>query len=69
MLVYISTTGEAFCLLIITPDLITRNVFRDSIEEDMELKVHVNRSSYVNVKSFKVIDMICLFLRSKITGK
>jgi hypothetical protein len=69
MLAYISATREAFCLLIITPDLITRNVFRDGIEEDMELKVHVNHSSYVNVKIFKIIDVICLFLRSKVTGK
>jgi hypothetical protein len=69
MLAYISAIREALCFPIITSDLIMRNVFRDGIKENMELKVHVNHSNYVNVKIFKVIDVICLFLRSKVTGK
>jgi hypothetical protein len=69
MLAYISATGEALCFLIITPDPIMRNVFHHGIEEDMKLKVHISRSSCVNVKIFKVIDVICLFLQSKVTSK
>jgi hypothetical protein len=69
ILVCINAARETFCSQIVTPDFTTRGVFRDDIEEDVELKLHVSRSGYVDVKFIKVIDVMCLFLRSKVTGK
>jgi hypothetical protein len=38
MLVAINAAGEALCPLIVTSDPITKRVFRDGIEEDVDLK-------------------------------
>jgi hypothetical protein len=52
MLVAINAVGEALCLLIVTSDAVTKRVFRDGIEEDVDLKVHVGRSGYVDAEIF-----------------
>jgi hypothetical protein len=69
MLVYIKAAEETLCSLIVTPDLITRGVFHDGIEEDVELRIHVGRNNYANIQIFNVIDATCFFLRWKILGK
>jgi hypothetical protein len=43
---------ETRCLLIITLNLATRRVFRNDIEEDMQLNVHVGRSGDVDADIF-----------------
>jgi hypothetical protein len=45
MLVCINTGGETLCPLIVTSDPATKWVFRDSIEEDVDLKVHLGHST------------------------
>jgi hypothetical protein len=52
MLVSINAAGEALCPLIVTSDPATKGVFRDGIEEDVDLKVHVGRSAYVDAEIF-----------------
>jgi hypothetical protein len=44
-------------------------VFGDGIKEYMELKDHVRRSGYINIKLVTFIDVMYLFLQSKIIDK
>jgi hypothetical protein len=53
MLVCINAAGEALCPLIVTSDPATMGVFRDDIEEDVDLKVHVGHSAYVDAEIFQ----------------
>jgi hypothetical protein len=48
MLVCINAEGNAPCLLITTADRATLGVFRDGIEENVDLQVHVGWSAYVD---------------------
>jgi hypothetical protein len=52
MLVCINAGGEALCPQIATSDPATKQVFRDGIEEDMDLKVHVGSSADVDAAIF-----------------
>jgi hypothetical protein len=48
MLVCIKTAREALFPLIITSDPATRRMFRDDVEEDVQLNVHVGHSDHVD---------------------
>jgi hypothetical protein len=52
MIVCISAAGDALCPLITTSDRSTLGVFRDGIEENVDLRVHVGGSSYVDKEVF-----------------
>jgi transposase len=52
MLVCINAAGETLCPLVVTTDQSARNVFRDGIEEDVDLQVRVARSAYVDAIIF-----------------
>jgi hypothetical protein len=52
MLVCINAGGEALFPLIVTSDPATKQVFRDPIEEDVDLKVQVGSSAYVDAAIF-----------------
>jgi hypothetical protein len=52
MLVRINAAGEALCPLIVTSDPGTMGVFRDGIEQDVDLKVHAGHSAYVDADIF-----------------
>jgi hypothetical protein len=50
MLVHINAGGEALCLLNVTSDPVTKRVSRDGIEQNVDLKVHIGHSAYVDVQ-------------------
>jgi hypothetical protein len=52
MLICINAAGDAVCPLIATADRATLCVFRDGIEENVDLQVHVGRSVYVDRSMF-----------------
>jgi hypothetical protein len=52
MLVCINAAGETLCLVIIATDRSTLGVFRDGIEENIDLKVHVCQNAYVDAILF-----------------
>jgi hypothetical protein len=52
MLVCINAAGETLCSLIVTTDRSTLGVFRDGIEENVDLKVHVGQSAHVDATLF-----------------
>jgi hypothetical protein len=52
MLVCINAAGETLCPLIVTTDRSARGVFRDGIEENVDLQVHLGTSAYVNAAVF-----------------
>jgi hypothetical protein len=52
MVVCINAAGETLCPLIVTTDRSALGVFRDGIEENIDLKVHVGRSAYVDAHIF-----------------
>jgi hypothetical protein len=52
MLVCINAAGETLCPLIVTTDRSTLGVFRDGIEENVDLKVLVGQSAHVNAILF-----------------
>jgi hypothetical protein len=52
MLVCINAAEETLCRRIVLADQSTLDVFRDGIEENVDLKVHVGQSAYVDVILF-----------------
>jgi hypothetical protein len=52
MLVCIKAAGEAICPVKVTTDDPFREVFRDGIKENPDLKIHVGTSAYVNPEIF-----------------
>jgi hypothetical protein len=52
MLVCINAAGDALCPLIATSDRSTLGVFPDGIEENIDLRVHVSHSSYIDKEVF-----------------
>jgi hypothetical protein len=52
MLVCINAAGETLCLLIVTIDRSTLGLFRDGIEENVDLKGHVGQSARVDAVLF-----------------
>jgi hypothetical protein len=53
MLFCINAAGEILCPLIVASDKSTLGVFRDGIEDGMDLKVHVGKSAYVDAYVFR----------------
>jgi hypothetical protein len=52
MLVCINAAGETLYLMIVATDRSTLGVFRDGIEEKVNVKVHVGQSAYVDAILF-----------------
>jgi hypothetical protein len=50
---YIHTAGDVLCRLIATVDRALFNVFRDRIEENVDLQVHVGRSVILDRSMFR----------------
>jgi hypothetical protein len=69
LLIYINAAWKSSYPLIVTPILTTRGVFRQGIKEDMEFKVHISRSGQIDIKFVIIIDVMCLFLQSKVIGQ
>jgi hypothetical protein len=53
MLVCVNASGETPCPLTVTADRSTTRVFRDGMEEAVDLKVQVARSTYVDATIFR----------------
>jgi hypothetical protein len=52
MLIWLNAAGKAICPLIVTADEHSREVSRNGIEENTDLKIHVGTSAYVNHEIF-----------------
>jgi hypothetical protein len=52
MLIYVSTSGEALCPLIVTMNPVTLGIFQRGVQEGVDAKIRVNSSSYVNADIF-----------------
>jgi hypothetical protein len=52
MLLCINAAGQTLCLLIGTSDRSARGVFRDGIEENVDLKIHAGERAYVEAAVF-----------------
>jgi transposase len=63
LLVCINAAGEMLCPLIVSTDPATNGVFRDGIEEGVDLKVQIARSAYVDANIF------CNYLRDVMIPK
>jgi transposase len=63
LLVCINAAGEMLCPLIISTDQSTMGVFRDGIEEGVDLEVHIASSAYVDS------EILCNYLRDVMIPK
>jgi hypothetical protein len=61
ILTCINGVEKVLCPLIVISDSATRDVFRKSIEEDVELRIHFDCNNYADAEIFTLIDVTCSF--------